>query len=309
MSVLSTVFPVFFMLGLGFAARVNRWISQTQRDGLNALVFTVLFPIMIFNLIFSASFQMQYAAVILYVLVIYLLAMLVGKLFSGFTGKEYSHFSNLLLATNEGGSVALPLYLSIVGHSSTTVIFDLAGTIVCFIILPILVQKKTSGGTSLKEMLLNMISNSFVVAVALGLVMNFLGLYHILEQSAFYELYTSTVSMATDPIVGVILFGIGYDLKLDKETVKPVMKLMTLKTVYYALVIAGFFFLFPSLMAEKTFLLAVLIYFMSPTGFGLLPVISPLYQHKNDAAYASAYTSLYMIVTLVVFVFAAVFIA
>lgn len=309
MSVISTIFPVFFMLALGFAAREKRWISQTNRDGLNALIFNVLFPIMIFNLILSADIQPEYGLVVIYVLAAYLLSMLVGKAVSRFTGKEFAHFSNLLLPTHEGGSVALPLYLSIVGTSSNTVIFDLAGTVLCFIIMPIIVQKKTSTGASAKEMIMNMLSNSFVIAVLLGLAGNFSGLYGMLENSMFYELYSATITMATGPIVGVILFGIGYDLKIDKETLAPVLKLMSVKTIYYAIVIAGFFVLFPSLMRDKEFLLAVLIYFMAPAGFGLLPVISPLYKNKNDAAYASAYTSLYMLVTLAVYVIAVVVIA
>ena len=44
----------------------------------------------------------------------------------------------------EGGNVALPLYLSIVGTSSNTVIFDIAGTMICFIVLPVLIAKSAA---------------------------------------------------------------------------------------------------------------------------------------------------------------------
>ena len=57
-----------------------------------------------------------------YVLMMYLLALFVlGPLTSRFTGMEQAHFSKYLLATHEGGNVALPLYLAIVGASSNTV--------------------------------------------------------------------------------------------------------------------------------------------------------------------------------------------
>lgn len=50
MAALQTLVPVFFMLGLGYLSRVKKWISPEQKAGANTIVFTVLFPIMIFSL-------------------------------------------------------------------------------------------------------------------------------------------------------------------------------------------------------------------------------------------------------------------
>lgn len=88
------------------------------------------------------------------------------------------HISPYLLTTCEGENVALPLYTSIVGvaYASNTVIYDIAGTVIAFII-PVLVAKKTSGNTSTKELLKTIFTNSFVVAVMLGIILNVLGVY------------------------------------------------------------------------------------------------------------------------------------
>ena len=93
--------------------------------------------------------------------------MVLGKCITKFTGKEVGHISPYLLTTCEGGNVALPLYTSIVGvaYASNTVIFDIAGTVIAFIIIPVLVAKATSGNTSTKELLKTIFTNSFVIAV------------------------------------------------------------------------------------------------------------------------------------------------
>lgn len=80
----------------------------------------------------------------LYVLIAFTLALVLGKCIAKFTGKEVGHISPYLLTTCEGGNVALPLYTSIVGvaYASNTVIFDIAGTVIAFIIIPILVANK-----------------------------------------------------------------------------------------------------------------------------------------------------------------------
>ena len=64
MAALTTLVPVFFMLGLGYLSRLKGWISPDQKAGANTLVFTVLFPILIFNLLGSAQLQLETAAVV-----------------------------------------------------------------------------------------------------------------------------------------------------------------------------------------------------------------------------------------------------
>ena len=49
MAALTTLFPVFFMIGLGAIARIKNWITPEQKDGANNIVFNVLFPSMILN--------------------------------------------------------------------------------------------------------------------------------------------------------------------------------------------------------------------------------------------------------------------
>lgn len=127
--------------------------------------------------------------------------------------------------------------------------------------------------------------------------------------SQFGEMITGTLSQATTPIVSMILFILGYDLNVDKKTLVPILKLMGIKIVYYAMVIAGFFILFPAQMADKTFMMAPIIYFMCPTGFGLMPVIAPLYKDEDDASFTSAFVSIFMIITLIVYTLVVIFIA
>ena len=248
MAALTTLFPVFFMLALGFIARVKGWITLEQKNGANAIIFKILFPILVLNLMCTATIETDHIKIIGYVFGVYLLALVAGKLLAPLAGKKYAHFSPYLLTVVEGGNVALPLYLSIVGKSSNTVIFDIAGTVIAFIVFPVLIAKEAATGSSMKEMIKSIFTNSFVIAVIVGLVLNFTGIYDLLIASQFGEMITGTLSQATTPIVSMILFILGYDLNVDKKTLVPILKLMGIKIVYYAMVIAGFFILFPAQM-------------------------------------------------------------
>ena len=310
MNALSTLFPVFFMIILGMIARIKNFISPKQKEGANHIVFNVLFPILIFNVLFTAKIKASAILIVLYVLAAFTLAMILGKFISKFTGKEMGHISPYLLTTCEGGNVALPLYTSIVGvaYASNTVIYDIAGTVIAFINIPVLVAKKTSGNTSTKELLKTIFTNSFVIAVMLGIVLNVLGVY-LLYQSAFIDVYTNTIQQATAPIVSLILLIIGYNLKINKDTIGSLLKLVGVRISFYILVIAGFFIFFPHLMADKIYMMGVLIYFMCPTGFAMPMLISPIYKGEEDEDFVAAFISLFMIITLIVYTCVVLFVA
>ena len=310
MAALTTLFPVFFMIGLGAIARIKNWITPEQKDGANNIVFNVLFPIMIFNVLFTAKIEVSVIWVIIYVFIAFVLTMIIGKLISGFTGKELAHISPYLLTTCEGGNVALPLYTSIVGlsYASNTVIFDIAGSFIAFVVIPILVAKSTAGKTNNKDLLKTIFTNSFVIAVTLALILNLSGFYNYLSQTPFINVYTSTITQATAPIVGMILFIIGYNLKIKKETLPSLLKLLSVRLVLYVCIIAGFFIFFPHMMADKIYMIAVLIYFMSPTGFAIPMLISPLNKSEEDADFQSAFISLFMVITLIVYTIIVIFI-
>jgi predicted permease len=302
MAALTTLLPVFFMLALGWASHQFGWVSPESKAGANSVIFGLLFPIMIFNLMASADLDMGVMPIVGYVFAMYLLAMLVvGPLTARFTGAERAHFSKFLLTTHEGGNVALPLYLSIVGASSNTVIFDLAGTFTCFVVIPIMIARESAKGTSAADIIHGIVTSPFIIAVTAGLVLNLTGLYGLILASPFGSTWTATISMVTSPIVGLILFCLGYDLTVDKDTISPILRLGAVRLAWSLLIVIGFFLLFHTRMADHEFLMAVLIYFACPTGFGMTPLLYPLYKDNREAGFTSAFMSLYIVVTLVVY--------
>lgn len=309
MTVLTTLFSVFFMLLLGLVSHIKGWVTVNQKNGANSIIFKILFPVLVFNLMANANIELSHISIILYVYIAYLVILVIGKFITQHITKKYQKFAPYLLTVVEGGNVALPLYLSIVGQSSTTVIFDLGGIMICFITIPILIAKEVSAGSSYKDIIKSIFTNTFVIAVILGLFMNFTGLYELLLASSFGDMISTTINQVTAPIIPMILFILGYDLNIDSHNLKPVLRLIAVKFVYYAFVILGFFVLFPELMADKSFMMAPIIYFMCPTGFGLMPIIEPLYQDEDDASFTSAFVSIFMIVTLFVYTMVVIFIA
>lgn len=301
MSTLNILVPVFFLLGLGYLSRIKQWVSLEQKNGATSIVFGIFFPILIFHLIATAQFELSTLSMIAYVTMMYLIALVVGKLLIPFTGKERAHFSSYLLTTVEGGSVALPLYLSIVGASSLTVILDLAGSILAFLVIPVLVARQSAQATSSKDLMKGVVTHPFVLAILFGLLANLIQLPALLEQAGLVQMYTGIMGYIGGPIGSIILFGLGYDLHFQKETLASVARLALVRVGFYAIIIAGFFVRFPAFMADPLNKLGVLLYFMCPTGFALPSLMAPAFREDKDAQFASTFISLYMVISLIVY--------
>lgn len=302
MKAAAVILPVLLMIGLGALSKYKHWITPEQKEGASTLVIKVLFPILIFSLMCKVQLAWKDAGILLYIICAYLIIGLIGKYAVPHLAPRFSHFAAYLLMTNEGGNIALPLFLAIVGSSTITVIFDLAVIFVNFVLVPVFVERSLNTKDNPTGLLNHMLHNSFLIAAFLGLLFSITGVYNWLMASSAAHLIDQSFAMLTNAIIPIILFCLGYNMNVSREVWKPILKLGVLRLVLYALVIAGFFVFFPGMMAQKTFLLAVVIYFMSPTSFGLIPSIVPLYRTKDDAAFASSFTSAYMLVTILVFI-------
>lgn len=303
MTALVILFPVFCLLFLGFLSRKMKWITPEQNAGAKKIVFTVLFPFLVFNILFTADLHASFTAQFLVADGLWIALFLVGCLF--FRKKEkFSRIAPFLLMTSEGGNVALPLYTAIVGSACAIhiVTFDVGGILINFGLVPAIVAKMTSGKIDLKSLLKKILLNPFMIAVILGLLLNRLGLYGLIEAGTAGVIYDETIKAVVTPVSGMILFTLGYELKVDRSMLKPILKTTILRLLGGLVIIFLLFHIFPDMAAREQYRIAVLIYFLCPTGFPMLLQVGPLYEDEKDKSFMSAFISLYLVITLIAYV-------
>mgnify|MGYP000429377825 CR=1 FL=1 len=224
MAALTTLFPVFFMLALGFIARVKGWITLEQKNGANAIIFKILFPILVLNLMCTATIETDHIKIIGYVFGVYLLALVAGKLLAHLRARNMLIF-HLITYSSRGRKCGITLYLSIVGKSSNTVIFDIAGTVIAFIVFPVLIAKEAATGSSMKEMIKNYFykfSKFLKVFTFLLLGLGFIWCCYFLVLAIIFPTQSDYASNMAELIVAVlsvisILFAFVEFTKRDKS--------------------------------------------------------------------------------------------
>lgn len=311
MKAIEALFPVFFMLFLGLLARKRQWITFAQNEGAKKLVFTILFPLLVYKVLVSSELKSTFLVQIIYMDIIWLVVLFIGFKLTRFTGEKYAHISPYLLVTCEGGNVALPLYISIVGaaHAVNIVTFDVAGILINFGVLPILVTKKVMGQVEWKELLKKIFTSSFMVAVIGGVFMNLTGLHKMILDMGLEATFNSTMELVIAPITGIILFTLGYELKFQKEMISSLARLALVRLVLCSIIIGLFYVVFPELVAEKVFEIAILLYFMCPTGFPVPLQVQSLVTSEDDESYMSAFISLFLVIALIAYTLITIFVA
>ena len=248
MQAIAKLFPVFFVLLMGLYARKRNWISHEQNDGIKSLALGILFPFLIYNIVASASLDKQIGVEIVYLIGVWILVYFLGRIFCRIMPKELSELSPFLLLTCEGGAVALPLYISVVGsaYAVNLIPFDLAGILVNFIFVPTVLQLKQSNKFQLLPLIKNVVSAPFVIAAVLGFITNLTGLQDmLLKNEIFGPIYENTIATLTAPIAALILFSLGYSINLKKSYLMPLVKLAGIRILFCTGIIASFFLLFP----------------------------------------------------------------
>lgn len=305
MSSYTVIVPVLFILMLSWISRRAGWISLAQKDGALKIVFSIFFPFMIFNLMASVQLKLDIASMVVLLLVLYGVYYYLGRTVFAKWLAPYSEIGAFLLTTAEGGNMALPLYISIVGAKSATagypILLDLAGMLFCFIVIPVLVCAREDKKVEPLHLARQVIHSPMIIAACLGLLANLTGFYAWMSTTSFMPWYSSVISMVTSPIIPVVLYAVGYDFQLTKNITGPAWRCVLLRLVLFSVIIGLFFLLFPDRMQDPAFLIAAILYFTAPTGFGVLGQIEPLLKTEDQKEYSSAVFTLNMAVTLVVY--------
>ena len=305
MQAISTIFPVFFILFLGIHARKKGWINHEQNNGLKTIALDILFPFLIYHIVATSVLDRNIALEIVYLIAVWILVYFFGKMVCRILPESIREISPFLLLTCEGGAVALPLYLSIVGSSYilNLIPFDLAGILINFIFVPTVLQIRRKEELKLLPLVKKVISAPFVIAALLAVITNLTGLQRLLSQSsAFGPIYENTMNAIIAPVSGLILFSLGYSIRLKKGYLSSLFKLAVIRLIFCSGIIASFFLVFPEKMESPVYSLGVILYFYCPTGFPVPLQIREILDSEEKEEFVSAFISLFLLIALIVYV-------
>ena len=303
--ILSMVLPVLVMIGLGRLCAVQGILNDERHAGLKSIIGDILLPVVLFNAFFTAQYDGKLLLVFVLVFIGCLIALLAGFALRRFVA-PYGKFMPLLMTSFEGGMLGYALYALLAGRDQTATyaMVDIGQTMFAYTVFLAALKGAEGQKMSPAAMVKNMITNKACIGMLLGIVLGAMGVYKAIVPTDFGMILMELISFITAPTSALILLVVGYQLKVSKKLMRPVLTTMGLRLAVMVgvmgLVSSVLFAIIPY---DKMLMLALMLQYTLPA-----PFIIPLYADmKDDGEYVSTTLSLGTVLTVVLFFFVAAF--
>ena len=303
--ILSMVLPVLVMIGLGRLCAVQGILNDERHAGLKSIIGDILLPVVLFNAFFTAQYDGKLLLVFVLVFIGCLIALLAGFALRRFVA-PYGKFMPLLMTSFEGGMLGYALYALLAGQDQTATyaMVDIGQTMFAYTVFLAALKGAEGQKMSPAAMVKNMITNKACIGMLLGIVLGALGVYKAIAPTDFGMILMELISFITAPTSALILLVVGYQLKVSKKLMRPVLTTMGLRlAVMVGVMGVVSSVLFAIIPYDKMLMLALMLQYTLPA-----PFIIPLYADmKDDGEYVSTTLSLGTVLTVVLFFFVAAF--
>lgn len=136
------------------------------------------------------------------------------------------------------------------------------------------------------------------MALLLGLLIGVIGIMKAFVVTSAGQVYVSVKDMVTAPVSAMILLCVGYEFKLEKDTIGVCIKTVLIRFVVQAIMLAGVLFIAISFDFEKPMIIGLALYMMTIPSLCL----SSFVKDKEASKFFSTTSSLYLIINLIAYV-------
>lgn len=300
MNTLQIIAPVLIMLLIGYICKRKEIITVTGVDNIKKYITTFPLPLTIFHAVSTADYSREVLLVFCISLSAAIIAMLVGFAAKNIVKEPYRKYFPYVMTIYEGGMMAFPLYQSLMGaeYMSNIAIIDVPCGIFAFGIYFGMV-KMTDQGIKInpKELLKNALSSPCFMALCLGLVAGTTGVMNKFLTTEISTVYISVKDLITAPLSAMILLCVGYEFMLEKDSIGVCLKTVFARLIIHLLLLVGIVFLARKWEFSQPMIYGLILYFLTLPSLCL----SSFVKNKEASKYISTTSSLYLIITLIVY--------
>lgn len=235
MSIFDSLLPILFLIVLGMVLRWTQLVSSDVIEGIKKLIVSLILPSVLFTVFLDMEMKISYLGLWLLVALICLGLYGLGLLFGKWLAPHHPWFP-FLFTGFEYGMLGVSLFGGAYGMEAVgyIAIVDLPHELfIWFVFAPMLMVRRD--GRSNPSAILKMFATSPVtLALSAGLVLNALGLAEIVKTAPVFSSFYATFKLLTVMVVPLILLVVGYGIKVQREGLGDVARLVILR---YGLVV------------------------------------------------------------------------
>lgn len=297
MTVIQVIAPIFLTVCLGMFARKRNVLASGEIEGIQRFIVKFCLPCLVFRSCVTAEITSQALSSMLMVP----LFQSIGILWGYWARKRKYSYHNLpfLFGCKETGMLGIPLFMVLFGQEQAyrMGVLDLAQAPLAFLMIGIL-SADPGESASPKAVLKQIITSPLIILATLAVTLNLSGLWTVIEGVGVGDIVVECVSFLSEPVSAVMLFCVGYNFTLNKDSRAEVFRLTALHVGYFALAgvaVQGVLCLVPGVDAMTRW--AAALYFLLPCSY-LAPGLG---REQKDFTVASGMCSVTTVLSLAVF--------
>lgn len=298
---LMIVAPVLVMIIIGMVCDKWQIITQSGVDNIKKFITTIALPVCVFHAVSTAAYNKNVIIVLVIMMVVAVVGFVFGFALKGLVKEPYRKYFPYLMTIYEGGMMAYPLYQSLMGveNMSNIALIDVSCGIFAFgVYFGMLTMTDQGIKPSGKQLAKNAFSSPVFVALLLGLLIGVIGIMKDFVGTSAGQVYVSVKDMVTAPVSAMILLCVGYEFKLEKDTIGVCIKTVIIRFVVQAIMLAGVLFIAINFNFEKPMIIGIILYMMTIPSLCL----SSFVKDKEASKYFSTTSSLYLLINLIAYV-------
>ncbi len=303
-SILNIVLPVLLMFVLGMVCKKTGILSEAGLAGIKNIISNIFLPVVLFSAFFNARYNLNILVICICVYFGFGIALGLGILLRK-AASPFDRYMPLLVTSAEGGMLGYALYGLLFGNENTFYFatVDLGQTLFAYTGFLTALKAFDGKNISLKESLRVVMTNRPFIGMCLGIFFGATGISGLITGSPAGTIVNTLLSFISAPTSVLILITVGYEFKVSKNLLKPVLLTALIRLAIMFVLYFGMIHLLPlfiDLPINTRF--ALLLMYTLPA-----PFIIPLFmENKSQWEYVSATLSVQTVLSLVLFAFIAV---
>lgn len=297
LTVAQVVAPIFVSILLGMLAKKKSWVNPEGIQGFQDFVMKIGLPCVVFNSCLTADMGAESVSSMAFVLPL----MILSTLWAFRARKKQFPYYNLpqLFCAQETGMLGIPLFMILFGADQAyrVGVLDLTQAVTAYPVIAIL-SSGAGANLSVPQIAKKVITSPLMLMSLLGLALNFSGVGDWLDSVGVGAVITESTGFLSQPISALMIFSVGYNFSLSKESRKAVFRISALHFVLFAVfcgIIQLGLCLVPNMDALTRW--AILLYCFLPASY-LAPALG---RSKEDREMASGVCSILTVTSLMVF--------
>lgn len=305
LTVLQIVAPIFTAAGLGVLARRRQMLTPEEVRGLQQFAVKFGLPCVVFNACLTAKIGSE----ALVTMVLAIIPLLIATLWTFRFGRKWLGYDILpmFFSCRETGMLGIPLTITLFGaaESYRMGVLDLAQAFVVFPVIAILTSN-TGRNPTVGQVLKSVLLSPLMIMSVLGLGLNLSGAAAWMDRAGIGPILTEATGFLSQPVSALMLFSVGYNFSLDKDSRRDIFRIAGIILGWFALVVLISQWVLSRIPGvDDITRWVMLLYFLLPTSY-LSPGLS---RTQKDATLSAGLCSLLTVFTLILFCVISAFVA